>query len=66
MYLAESLLLGFIQGLTEWLPISSSGHLAVVQLLFGVEEPLLFNVALHAATLIVLIVYFRRDLIRLA
>ncbi|MEM3386506.1 MAG: undecaprenyl-diphosphate phosphatase [Nitrososphaerales archaeon] len=66
MYLAESLLLGFIQGLTEWLPISSSGHLAVVETIFGVEEPLLFNVALHTATLIVLIVYFRRDLVQLA
>ncbi len=48
----EALLLGIIQGLTEFLPVSSSGHLEIGTVLLGVEstENLLFAVILHAAT----------------
>jgi len=58
-----SLLLGIIQGLTEFLPISSSGHLVLFQNLFGLQEPvLLFDTSLHLGTLVAVCVYFRSDL----
>lgn len=58
--------LGAIQGLTEFLPVSSSGHIAIGALLFGVEDPpLSFSVLLHAGTLIATIVFFRRELTEL-
>jgi undecaprenyl-diphosphatase len=57
------LLLGIIQGLTEFLPISSSGHLVLFQNLFGLREPvLLFDTSLHLGTLVAVCVYFRSDL----
>ena len=55
-----------IQGIAEFLPISSSGHLAVAQRLFGLEEvPLLFDVMLHLATLLAVVLYFRKKIARL-
>ena len=57
----QAILLGFIQGLTEWLPISSTGHLRVVEQLFGLALPLLFDVVLHVGTLVVVLFYFRKD-----
>ena len=50
----EALVLGLIQGLTEYLPVSSSGHLAIGSYLFGVEgeENLAFTVAVHVATVL--------------
>jgi len=58
---------GVIQGIAEFLPISSSGHLRVVQDMFGVTEQfgLAFDVFLHIATLLSVIVYFRKDLIHM-
>jgi undecaprenyl-diphosphatase len=53
--------LGFIQGTTEWLPISSTGHLRLAEIFFGLSVPLLFDVALHVGTLFVILIYFRRD-----
>ncbi len=57
-------LLGLIQGLTEFLPVSSSGHLAIAQhFLPGFEQPgLFFDVLLHAATTLAVIIYFRVDI----
>ncbi|MBD3184008.1 hypothetical protein GF312_17120 [Candidatus Poribacteria bacterium] len=56
-------LLGIIQGLTEFLPISSSGHLALAQFFFGIEEPqLFFDVMLHVGTLGAIIVVYARDI----
>ena len=62
MSLWQSLVLGIVQGLAEFLPISSSGHLVLFQHLFGMKEPMMaFDVALHGATLLVVIVYFWKD-----
>jgi undecaprenyl-diphosphatase len=61
----QALVMGIVQGLTEFLPISSSGHLIVVPYLFGWKDPfitsLAFSVMLHMGTLVALLVYFRRD-----
>jgi len=63
----ESALLGVLQGLTEFLPVSSSGHLVLAQsLLPGFQQPgVLFDVLLHAGTLLAVLVYFRRDVLAL-
>jgi len=58
-----SIFLGIIQGLTEFLPISSSGHLVIFQNLLGFREPeLLFDTSLHLGTLLAICIYFRSDL----
>ena len=55
-----------IQGVAEFLPVSSSGHLAVVQHLLGLDDiPLLFDVMLHLATLLAVVIYFRKVIGRL-
>ncbi|MCL4241979.1 MAG: undecaprenyl-diphosphatase UppP [Dehalococcoidia bacterium] len=59
-------ILGIVQGLAEFLPISSSGHLILVPALFGWEDQgLAFDVGLHCGTLVVLLVYFWRDWVRM-
>lgn len=55
------ILLGIIQGVTEWLPISSTGHLKVFEILCGVKAPILFDVILHLGTLSVIVVFFRNE-----
>jgi len=66
MNVFESVFLGFIQGLTEFLPVSSSGHLVLMQNILGMKEPaLLFDTALHAGTLLAVFIYFRTDLKRM-
>lgn len=63
MNLFTSILLGVIQGLTEFLPISSSGHLVFFQNLLGIKQPeLLFDSSLHMGTLVATCIYFRSDL----
>lgn len=57
------LLLGLIQGLCEFLPISSSGHLVLLSSLFGVEESIFISIALHLATLISVVIVFRKKLL---
>jgi len=67
MSIIYAIFLGLIQGLTEFLPVSSSGHLAIAQhFLPGFSQPgLLFDVLLHAATMAAVVLYFRRDLLAL-
>lgn len=68
MPILHAVVLGLVQGLSEFLPISSSGHLLLVPWLFGwndLDEPGIkkaFDVALHVGTLVAVIAYFRRDL----
>lgn len=65
MQLWHAILLGLVQGLTEFLPVSSTAHLTLAEhLLLGRGMPLAFDVLLHAGTLAALVVYFRRDLLR--
>ena len=65
MNLIEVLILAIVQGITEWLPIFSSGHLAILQQYFGLNVPVLFDVILHAGTLLVVIVVFRKDIVKI-
>src|ERR687890_1771487 len=67
--LIEAVILGVVQGLTEFLPVSSSGHLLLGQHFLGLDENrfgLSFDVALHMGTLVAVVSYFWRDLIRMA
>ena len=57
----QAIILGFIQGVTEWLPISSTGHLRIIEHSLGLSLPLLFDVILHVGTLAVVLFYFRKD-----
>ncbi len=67
MDIFHATLLGLVQGLTEFLPVSSSGHLAIAQhFLPGFEQPgLLFDVLLHFATTMAVVIYFRKDVWKL-
>ena len=64
----ESILLGIVQGLTEFLPISSSGHLEISKVILGNnlsnKESLLFTIVLHSATAFSTIFYFKKDLFK--
>jgi undecaprenyl-diphosphatase len=63
MTLFQAIFLGIVQGLTEFLPVSSSGHLALLQRLFTTKEaPVTFVIVVHLATLGAVIVYFRHKL----
>ncbi len=63
MEILYAIFLGFLQGATEFLPVSSSGHLLLAEHFFGVEEAgLTFDVILHLATLVAIFAYFRKDL----
>jgi len=61
--LIEALILAVVQGLTEWLPVSSSGHLVITQKVLGLNPPLIFDVMLHVGTLIVVLTVFRKDIV---
>lgn len=59
----EALILGIVQGLTEFIPVSSSGHLVLLHDLFNMDaHGLAFDVALHIGTLLAVILYFRKDI----
>jgi undecaprenyl-diphosphatase len=59
----ESLFLGVVQGLTEFLPVSSSGHLVIFQHFLGLKEPqILFDVVVHFGTLLAVVAVYRKDL----
>jgi undecaprenyl-diphosphatase len=65
----QALVMGVVQGLTEFLPISSSGHLVIVPYLFGWDDAFLtsleYTVMLHIGTMVALLVYFRADWLRI-
>ena len=70
MPISHAIVLGLVQGLSEFLPISSSGHLLLVPWLFGWDDfdsesvKKAFDVALHIGTLVAVLAYFRRDVWR--
>lgn len=67
MTFLEAILLGILQGLTEFLPVSSSGHLVLAQQFLGLNEPLVFfDVMLHVGTLAAVLVVYREAIVRLA
>ena len=59
--LLQTIILGLIQGVSEWLPISSTAHLKITEYFFSLAVTQLFNIVLHVGTLAVVIFYFRRD-----
>ena len=62
----QAIILGIVQGVAEFLPISSSGHLCLLQHFFNMEEPDgLYNVLLHFATLIAVLIYYRHDILEM-
>ena len=63
----QSLILGLVQGLTEFLPVSSSGHLEIGKALLGVAatESLNFSIAVHGATVLSTIIVFRKDIVEI-
>jgi undecaprenyl-diphosphatase len=63
---SEAIILGLVQGITEFLPISSDGHLALAQHLLGTVQPLWVDVAVHVATLAAIVVAFRAPVFALA
>lgn len=66
MDILEAFILGVVQGLTEFLPVSSSGHLVLLQNIFGIEEDVvLFDVMLHFATLLAVGVFFFKDVLNI-
>ncbi|MCW3977898.1 MAG: undecaprenyl-diphosphate phosphatase [Candidatus Bathyarchaeota archaeon] len=65
MDLIQIIILATIQGITEWLPISSSGHLVVAQEYFGLAPSVTFDVMLHVGTLLVILIAFWRDIVKI-
>ncbi len=66
MNIFQAAILGVVQGVAEFLPISSSGHLVIVQSLFGITQSnVLFDVFVHFATLLAVLFYFKKDIIAL-
>ncbi len=62
----EAVLLGFLQGITEFLPVSSSGHLVIARQFLAIRDiPILFDVLLHVSTLLVVSLVFRAGIVRL-
>ncbi len=61
-----ALIIAIVQGLTEWMPVSSSGHLVIFERMLGFGGGIAFNVALHFGTLLAVISYFWNDLIEIA
>lgn len=58
----QTIFLSIIQGLTEFLPISSSGHLAIFQKIFNLGTPVIFDIFVHIGTLLAIIFFFRKEL----
>ncbi|HII39506.1 TPA: undecaprenyl-diphosphate phosphatase [Candidatus Micrarchaeota archaeon] len=65
MELLHALILGAVQGITEWLPISSSVHLAITHQLLGITASPAFDVALHTGTILAVTVFFQKELLEM-
>ncbi|AMD18357.1 UDP pyrophosphate phosphatase [Methanobrevibacter sp. YE315] len=65
MDILQAIIIGIVQGLTEFLPVSSSAHLVFIQRILGVESSLSFNVLLHLGTLIAVLWFFRWDILKM-
>ncbi len=65
MNLIESIILGLVQGVAEFLPISSSGHLALLQNLFQIQAPDFYDVLLHFGTLVAVFIYYWQDIVEM-
>lgn len=66
MNLFQAAVLGVVQGLSEFLPISSSGHLVIAQEFFGINQgAVIFDIFVHFATLFAVLIYFRKDILRI-
>lgn len=66
MTVGQAVSLGLVQGVSEFLPISSSGHLVLLQRWFDLQQPVTaFNILLHFSTLLAVMIFFARDLIKL-
>lgn len=64
MTLFDAILLGLVQGLAEFLPISSSGHLVIFEYILGADQAsIIFEVFLHFATLLAILIYFKKDIL---
>ncbi|MBU3956681.1 undecaprenyl-diphosphate phosphatase [Patescibacteria group bacterium] len=67
MSYSQAIILAVVQGLTEFLPVSSSGHLVIFQKLFNLAEPpVLFDILVHVGTLGAILVYFRKELVKIS
>jgi len=62
MLLLKSLFLGFIQGITEFLPVSSSAHLVISENIIGIQPSFFLNVSMHAGTMIATIIVYRKTI----
>lgn len=65
MNVLKAIILGLIQGLTEFLPVSSSGHLLIAESLLGISDSMFYNVLLHVASLMAVIIVFWKDVVLL-
>jgi undecaprenyl-diphosphatase len=65
MNIFQGIIIGIVQGLTEFLPVSSSAHLIFIQNILGVESSLAFDTFLHLGSLIAVLIYFRADIYKL-
>ena len=65
MNIIQAIIIGIVQGLTEFLPVSSSAHLVFAQNILGVESSLAFDIFLHLGTLIAVLWFFRYDIIKM-
>ena len=60
----DAILLGIIQGICEWLPVSSSGHLVLFQNIFNLKGAIEFDIFLHFSSLLIILVFLRRDVLK--
>jgi undecaprenyl-diphosphatase len=62
----QAVILGIVQGITEWLPVSSSGHLVILQQLFGIDQPVVLDLFLHIGSLVVVLFVFFEEIKKIA